>query len=157
MNREPRYWDDTLEGEQLPGFELTLDKRRLVLAVSGTQDFYELHYDEAFARTSGLAATVVSNAFLRAALGRLIGNWLGDHGFLERMRVEMRAPVLAGQRIAVAGRVARRYATEERLLVDIEAAIVTDDRIRAAIATATARLPARPIAARSIGHREETV
>lgn len=77
-----------------------LDARRLMLAVSGSQDLYELHYDVDYARERGQPAPVVSNVFLRAAVDRLVSDRLPD-GRLTRLDIRIRRPVLGGDTLVV--------------------------------------------------------
>jgi acyl dehydratase len=100
-----RHWEDVKVGDELPGFSLALTMTRMVLQVSGTQDFYPVHHDRDFARAGGHADIFVNTGFLRAALGRLLTDWMGDAGFLARLGFQMRRPHLLGDTITVRGRV----------------------------------------------------
>jgi acyl dehydratase len=100
-----RYWEDVKVGDELPGFSLALTMTRMVLQVSGTQDFYPVHHDRDFARAGGHADVFVNTGFLRAALCRLLTDWMGDAGFLQRLGFQMRRPHLLGDTITVRGRV----------------------------------------------------
>ena len=52
MAEPQRCWEDVAEGDPLDGFSLALTMTRMVQQVSGTQDFYPVHHDSAFARDS---------------------------------------------------------------------------------------------------------
>jgi acyl dehydratase len=104
-------------GEALPGFSLPLTPTRMVLQVSGSQDFYPVHHDRDFARAGGHPDIFLNTGFLRAALCRLVTDWMGERGMLRRLAFQMRRPHLLGDTITVAGRVARR---REGGLVDLD-------------------------------------
>ena len=65
MRAAARCWDDVREGEELPGFSLELTATRMVLQVSGNEDVYPVHHDQAFARSAGHADIFVNTAFIR--------------------------------------------------------------------------------------------
>jgi acyl dehydratase len=103
-----RSWRAVREGEELPGFRLDLTATRMALQVSGTQDFYPVHHDPAFARAAGHPDIFVNTAFIRGCLGRLLTDWMGPEGFLKRLAFQMRRPNAAGDTVAVRGRVTRK-------------------------------------------------
>ena len=79
-SRQPRYWDDVTEGDEIPGFELYLSETKMVEQVSGSQDFYPVHHDREFARAGGHEDVFFNTGFTRAALGRLLGDYVGTEG-----------------------------------------------------------------------------
>ncbi len=113
-----RHWDEVREGDELAGFSLELDMTRMVLQVSGTQDFYPVHHDQGFARTAGHADIFINTAFIRGCLCRLLTDWMGSDGFLKGLRFQMRRPSFVGDTIAVRGRVTKR-GPEGRVDLDV--------------------------------------
>ena len=103
-----RHWDDVQEGEELEGFSLALTMTRMVLQVSGTQDFYPIHHDAAFARGAGHADIFINTAFIRGCLCRLLTDWIGRDGCVRELGFQMRKPNLVGETIAVRGRVKKK-------------------------------------------------
>jgi acyl dehydratase len=100
-----RYWEDVAPGEELKGFALELTMTRMVLQVSGTQDFYPIHHDRAFAREAGHADIFINTAFIRGCLCRLLTDWIGPGGVVTRLAFQMRKPTCLGDTITVRGRV----------------------------------------------------
>ncbi|HET8533556.1 MAG TPA: hypothetical protein VFO08_20560 [Methylomirabilota bacterium] len=139
MRLEARCWEDVREGEELPGFSLQLTATRMVLQVSGTQDVYPVHHDQAFARSAGHADIFVNTAFIRGCLCRVLTDWMGAGGFLRSLRFQMRKPNLIGETIAVRGRVKKK---RPEGLVDLEVWIEGAGGVTVP-ATATVALPAR--------------
>lgn len=103
-----RFWEDVQQGEELKGFSLELTMTRMVLQISGTQDFYPIHHDPAFARAAGHADIFINTAFIRGCLCRLLTDWMGRAGFLKALGFRMRRPYLVGETVAVRGRVATK-------------------------------------------------
>jgi acyl dehydratase len=108
MTSAARYWDDVVDGEELKGFSLDLSMTRMVQQVSGTQDFYPVHHDPAFARAAGHEDIFINTAFIRGCLCRLLTDWIGKDGFLKTLGFQMRKPNLLGETIVVRGRVKRK-------------------------------------------------
>lgn len=140
MTATARGWDDVREGEELPGFSLELTATRMVLQVSGTQDVYPIHHDQAFARSAGHADIFVNTAFIRACLCRVLTDWMGPDGCLRSLRFQMRKPNLMGETIAVRGRVKKK---RPEGLVDLEVWIESGAHGVTVPATASVALPAR--------------
>jgi acyl dehydratase len=139
MRAATRCWEDVREGEDLAGFSLELTVTRMVLQVSGTQDVYPVHHDQAFARSAGHADIFVNTAFIRGCLCRVLTDWMGAGGFLRSLRFQMRKPNLLGETIAVRGRVKKK---RPEGLVDLEVWIEGADGVTVP-ATASVALPAR--------------
>lgn len=105
MRRTQQFWHDVRVGEELEGFSLDITPRRVFLQVSGSQDWYPLHFDPAFARKAGHEELFVNTGFLQAALVRVITDWMGDDGFLKMLRFEMRRQQRPGDTMVCKGRV----------------------------------------------------
>src|SRR3970040_865147 len=105
MKGEQRYWEDVEEGEEIEGFALDITPRREYLQVSGSQDWYPVHFDQAFARKAGHSDVFMHTGVLQAALVRVITDWMGDDGFLRRLRFEMRRQQRPGDTMACKGQV----------------------------------------------------
>jgi acyl dehydratase len=137
------YWEDVSAGDELPGFELEITPRRLYLQASGSQDWYPVHFDPAFARKAGHADVFMNTGFVQAALVRLITAWMGDAGFLERLKLEMRRQHRPGDTMAVRGRVAAAEERDGVPCVDLEVWTENEREGVATPATATIILPRR--------------
>ena len=112
--------EDVADGEALSGFSLALTPTRMVLQVSGTQDFYPIHHDREFARQGGHQDVFINTGFIRGLLCRLVGDWAGEQGFIKRLGFQMRRPHLLGDTITARGRVTRRWRDEGRPAVDLD-------------------------------------
>ncbi len=143
MNRAQLYWEGVEVGQELSGFSLDITQRRLFLQVSGSQDWYPLHFDPAFARKAGHADLFVNTGFLQAALVRVLTDWMGDDGFLRKLRFEMRRQQRPGDTMVCRGRVMSKYESDGDGCVDLEVWAENEREGMTTPGTATVILPRR--------------
>jgi acyl dehydratase len=103
--RTQHYWDEVTIDEELPGFTLVLDWRRMADQVSGSQDFYPVHHDPDFATEAGHPGIFYNTGFTRAALCRLLTDFAGDDGWLRMLDFQMRRMNHNGDVLQVRARV----------------------------------------------------
>ncbi|HEU4760303.1 MAG TPA: MaoC family dehydratase N-terminal domain-containing protein [Dehalococcoidia bacterium] len=120
MQRPQPYWEDVAVGDQLPGFSLELTPRRVFLQVSGSQDWYPVHFDPAFARKAGHPDLFMNTGFIQAALVRLLTDWMGDDGFLRKLRFEMRRQQRPGDTMLCKGMVTAKYERDGEGWLDLD-------------------------------------
>ena len=88
--------------------------------MSGSQDWYPVHHDPAFARKAGHADIFMNTGFLQAALVRVVTDWMGDAGFLRKLYFEMRRQQRPGDTMACKGRVTERYRKDGEGWVELD-------------------------------------
>lgn len=120
MGRTQPYWEDVRVGDEVPGYSLVIDPNRIVKQVSGSQDFYEVHYDVEFAKKGGHPDIFVNTGFMQGCFNRLICSWIGDKGTLRKFRMEMRRMNRAGDVMSLKGKVTNKYVEGEDRLVECE-------------------------------------
>jgi len=120
MRRPQPYWKDVEVGQELSGFSLEITPRRVFLNVSGSQDWYPVHFDLSFARKAGHPDLFMSTGFLQAALVRVITDWMGDDGFLRRLRFEMRRQQRPGDTMVCRGRVTAKYESDGQGWIELD-------------------------------------
>lgn len=120
MNRPQPYWEDVRVGDELPPLTLDINTKRLFLQASGSQDWYPVHFDAVFARKGGHEDVFMNTGFVQAVLVRVITDWMGDAGFLKRLRFEMRRQYRPGDTITVKGRVVAKEERQTGACVDLE-------------------------------------
>lgn len=142
--REQRYWDDVSEGDAIEGYDLQVTETKVAEQVSGSQDFYAVHHDRAFARAGGHPDIFLNTGFTRAALSRLLTDFAGVDGWVRRLTFEMRRMNRPGDTLRLGGRVTRTYTGDDGAhLVDIDLWIENNHEGIATPATATVMLPTR--------------
>jgi acyl dehydratase len=117
---EQRMWEDVQVGDEIEGFELDITPRRAVLQISGSQDWYPVHFDKGFARKAGHEGIFMNTGFMQAALVRVITDWMGDDGFLRRVRFELRRQQRIGDTIVCRGKVTAKYEENGDACVELD-------------------------------------
>ena len=115
------YFEDVKEGEELStNYSLFLDELRMHLQTSGTQDYHRQHHDAEFARKQGQPNAFINTGFYHAALSRIVTDWMGDEGWLQKFSMQMRKMSYPGDTITVKGKVTKKYAKEGKGYVECE-------------------------------------
>lgn len=96
LRHEPMYVEDVSLGTIIPTLRKVPSTRQLVQYAGASGDFYEIHYDQEFARLSGLPEVIVHGALKSAFLAEMLTNWFGEQGFLRRLSVQYRGMDLVG-------------------------------------------------------------
>ncbi len=94
-------------GQELPELVKHPTTRQLVQYAGAQGDFYEIHYDQAFAQGLGLPGVILHGLLKAAFLGQLVTDWLGDRGTLKSFEVSYRGIDVPGRPYRCRGRVTR--------------------------------------------------
>ena len=140
---EQLHFDDVQEGMSLPDLEKTPTTRQLVMYAGASGDFFEIHYDQDFARGTGLPGVIVHGALKSAFLGQLVTDWMGAHGALKRLSVQYRGMDLPGRPIHCKGVVTRKYVERGEHLVECDIWTEKSDGEKTTRGSALVALPSR--------------
>lgn len=138
-----RYWEDVRVGDELPGFSMKLDWTTMALQVSGSQDWSPVHHDFDFARDSGMQGIFYNTGWTAGALGRLLSDWAGPTGWVERLGFQMRGMNGNGVVVRAHGKVTGLRLENGKALVDLDVFIENDQVGVTTPGKATIRLPQR--------------
>ena len=94
-------------GERVPDLVKHPTTRQLVQYAGAQGDFYEIHYDQAYARQVGLPGVILHGLLKAAFLGQLVTDWLGDRGTLKAFEVSYRGVDSPGHPYTCRGEVTR--------------------------------------------------
>ena len=94
-------------GQELPELVKEPTTRQLVQYAGAQGDFYEIHYDQAYAKSVALPGVILHGLLKAAFLGQLVTDWLGDEGKLKTFEVSYRGIDMPGNRYRCRGRVTR--------------------------------------------------
>ena len=94
-------------GQEIPELVKHPTTRQLVQYAGAQGDFYEIHYDQAYAKSVALPGVILHGLLKAAFLGQLVTDWLGDHGTLKTFEVSYRGVDMPGRPYRCRGRVAR--------------------------------------------------
>jgi len=81
--------------------------RQLVQYAGAQGDFYEIHYDQAYAQSVGLPGVILHGLLKAGFLGQLVTDWLGDRGTLKSFEVSYRGTDQPGRPYLCRGRVTK--------------------------------------------------
>jgi hypothetical protein len=93
--------------EEIPELVKHPTTRQLVQYAGAQGDFYEIHYDQDFARGVGLPGVILHGLLKAAFLGQLVTDWLGDRGTLQSFEVSYRGIDQPGRPYICRGRVTK--------------------------------------------------
>jgi acyl dehydratase len=113
-------WSEVTEGAAIPVLKKNCSTQQLVLWAAGSGDFYQIHYDDAFAKRTGLDGIIVHGALKNAFLGQLIHDWIGPKGRIVKFGCSYRGMDLPDQDIVCHGTVLKKYEQDGAKLVDLE-------------------------------------
>lgn len=137
------YFDDVNVGDELPGFGFKLGWTEMVKQVSGSQDFYAVHHDRAFAQGGGHKDIFYNTGWTRSQLFRLLSDYAGPDGWVRKLHFEMRRMNRPDNTIQVKGKVVDKKQTEDVNEVHIELWIENDEEGVATPASGVVLLPSK--------------
>jgi acyl dehydratase len=94
-------------GQELPELVKHPTTRQLVQYAGAQGDFYEIHYDQEYARSVALPGVILHGLLKAAFLGQLVTDWLGDRGTLKTFEVSYRGVDMPGHPYRCRGRITR--------------------------------------------------
>lgn len=137
------YWEDVSEGQEIPSYELAVTPTLIADQVSGSQDYNLMHHDGDFAKSQGAPDMYLNTGFIEAMLSRLITDWMGDDGWLEKMSIQMRRFNIFGDKLTVKGKVVAKEIQEGAHLIQCEIWVENDREGISVPGKATVRLPSK--------------
>jgi hydroxyacyl-ACP dehydratase HTD2-like protein with hotdog domain len=81
--------------------------RQLVQYAGAQGDFYEIHYDQDYARSVALPGVILHGLLKAAFLGQLVTDWLGEQGTLKTFEVSYRGIDQPGRPYRCRGKVTK--------------------------------------------------
>ena len=94
-------------GQELPELVKHPTTRQLVQYAGAQGDFYEIHYDQAYAQGVGLPGVILHGLLKAAFLAQLVTDWLGDRGTLKTFEVSYRGIDQPGHPYRCRGRITK--------------------------------------------------
>lgn len=104
-------------GQELPELVKEPTTRQLVQYAGAQGDFYEIHYDQAYARSIALPGVILHGLLKAAFLGQLVTDWLGDEGTLKSFEVSYRGIDMPGHPYRCRGKVVKVEGSDVELEV----------------------------------------
>ncbi|MBE9514786.1 MAG: hypothetical protein IMY79_01445 [Chloroflexi bacterium] len=83
-------YEDVEVGTDVTPLAKIATSRMLVQWAGASGDFNPLHYEDDFARATGVGTPIVHGALKRAWLGQLMTDWIGKEGRLKKLSCQYR-------------------------------------------------------------------
>jgi acyl dehydratase len=123
-------------GQELPELVKHPTTRQLVQYAGASGDFYEIHYDRDFARSTGLPGVILHGLLKAGFLAQLVTSWAGPGARLKTFGVSYRGLDVPGQPCRCRGVVK----SVENGTADLEIWTEDPDGNRTTLGTATVEL-----------------
>ena len=137
------YFEDVKEGQEIPSIKITPSTQQLVHWAAGSGDFYQFHYDQDFAKSTGLQGIIVHGALKHALLGRMLWEWLRYDGKIKRYAVSYRGMDVPGQEMTLKGVITGKRQENGENIVELEIWTENPQGQKTTPGTATVSLPSR--------------
>ena len=137
------YFEDVHEGMELPPVEKNPTTQQLVKYAGASGDYYQIHYDQEFARANGLPDVVLHGALKNAFLGHLVTGWIGEGGELKKLSVQYRGMDVPGSPLYCKGTVTKKYVQDSENIVECEIWVEDEQGQRTTPGYAVVALPSR--------------
>tara|TARA_B100001750_G_C15465570_1_gene576839 strand:- start:833 stop:1261 length:429 start_codon:yes stop_codon:yes gene_type:complete len=140
MSNQP-YFDSVEIGQELPVLEKHPSTRQLVKYAGASGDFYEIHYDLEFARTTGLEGVIIHGALKNAFLAQVVTDWMGSAGRLKKLSVQYRGMDIPGDLLKIKGEIAEKWHADGENLVRCTLSLENGDGDKTTTGEAVVSLP----------------
>ncbi|MBI4200221.1 MAG: dehydratase [Chloroflexi bacterium] len=137
------YWEDVREGAELPPLVKRPTTQQLVRYAGASGDYYQVHYDTAFAQAQGLPGVILHGALKNAFLGQLVTDWIGAGGRLKRLSCQYRKMDVPGDTLTCRGVVTKKSRQGALYLVKCDVWLENGKGEKTTWGSATVSLPSR--------------
>lgn len=132
-------WDSVSEGQEFETTEAS-DSQRLVIWAAASGDFYQIHYDDNFAKNNKLPDIIVHGALKGMWVGKLLDEIAGDDGWVKQWDVSYRGMDIAREDVTIFGKITKKYEQGGEHLIDLEVGVRRKDGSVSTPGTGTVRL-----------------
>ena len=136
------YFEDVSVGQEIE-LKVVPSTQQLVQWAAGSGDFYQIHYDVEFAKSTGLSGLIIHGALKHALLGRMLHEWVGYGGRIKKWGVSYRGMDVPGQELTCKGVVTATRQEDGENLVDLEIWTANPEGQKTTPGSATVILPSR--------------
>ncbi len=140
---EQVYFEDVEEGSEIPTLEKNPTTQQLVKYAGASGDYYQIHYDQGFAKANGLPDVIRHGALKNAFLGHLMTDWVGQHGTLKKLSAQYRGMDVPGTPIYAKGVVTKKYVDDGENLVECDIWLENHKGEKTTPGSAVVALPSR--------------
>ena len=95
--------EDIKIGMNLPILKKKATSQQLVMYAGASGDYYQIHYDQDYAKSNDLPGIIIHGALKNAFLGQLITDWIGEYGNLLELSVQYRGMDVPEDELTITG------------------------------------------------------
>jgi len=117
------YYEDVNVGDDVTPLKKNASSQQLVKYAGASGDYYQIHYDDGFARNNGLPGIIIHGALKNAFLGQLVTDWMGPEGRLKKLSVSYRQMDLPNDDLVCKGTVMDKRVEDGAGIVECEIAL----------------------------------
>ena len=114
------FFEDLNEGTLIPPLKKNPTTQQLVKYAGASGDFYQIHYDQDYAKSNGLPTVIIHGALKNAWFGQIITDWIGLSGQLKELSVQYRGMDIPGSPLTIQGKILRKWVDNGQYLVEVE-------------------------------------
>ncbi len=111
-------FDTARIGFNIPGFSKEMTCLGNVIYQAATWDFARHHYDYKFAESLGLPGPFPDGAVYAAYVAKMLADWVGDVGELEKLSFRFKTMTFIGDTVTVGGTVTNKYERDGKKYVE---------------------------------------
>ena len=97
------FFEDVKIGMNLPVQKQKITSQQLVMYAGASGDYYQIHYDQDYAKSNDLPGIIIHGALKNALLGKLITDWIGENGDLLELSVQYRGMDVPDDELIITG------------------------------------------------------
>ena len=139
------FFEDVKVDSQIPSTRNQIELLHLLRYAAATWNLFRLHIDREFAQEQGFEEANIPASLYGAYLARMITDWIGDPGGLNRLGYRMTEMGFPGDTVICKGKVVRTYREAGRSLVDCDLWAENQEGTVVARASATVSLPSKTV------------
>ena len=140
---EQLYYEDIIEGADVPGLVKYPTTMQLVKYASASGDYYQIHYDKDFALSQGLPGLIVHGWLALAFLGQMVTDWIGEGGLLLKLNGSYRGMNNVHEDLICNGKVTKKYVENGKNCARLEIWVENPKGDKTVTGNAVIALPSR--------------
>ena len=127
-------------GDKLPTLERVVTQEVVKQYAEASGDQNPLHLNDDAAKAAGFPGVIAHGMYTMSHLATCIVRWAGDVSALARLRVQFRAPVLAGETIVAGGKVIDVQTDRRTATLDVWVTVERDGKTEYPIRRGVAKI-----------------
>ena len=140
---EQVYYEDIEAGAEIPALVKYPTTMQLVKYAGASGDYYQIHYDQDFARANGLPGVIIHGWLGLSFLGQMVTDWFGEQGSMVKLSGSYKGMNNVHEDLFCNGRVTKKYEEDGKYLARLEIWVENPAGDKTVSGTAIVSLPSR--------------